>query len=332
MECTPSRFYYSGGKEQCTVRRASSGPRVRWQANRHLWFKPLRNFLTRGGLSKRVSQAATINYWALWTRLTNSRGDRVGETLCRSRWLSTPPPRDSSVRQSIWLRIAPSLNEVILCSPAHMCCIPTGNRLTKRCKAAERLGTQLGLRATMIAHGKSWSCGRMMHWHQVLSTAAVYWYNMDRVASAMSGSRIVLPAGRRSAPALENVKTIAHAPPVQPGVYACCSRGSAADGGDLRSTPPESRWCSSWSAQQPERSASHTGAVSANTLLQPLCAAFAGRHVGALAVATTKFVTAAGSGLPLHDSGSGSTRAQRRNGSIAARINWAPRGWSTLVS
>src|SRR6266566_9943960 len=76
-------------------------------------------------------------------RLQILEGDRAGETLCRSRCLSTPPPRDSGVRQSIWLRIAPFLNEVILCSPAHMCCIPTGSRLTKRCKQPSGLALSL---------------------------------------------------------------------------------------------------------------------------------------------------------------------------------------------
>jgi hypothetical protein len=70
-------------------------------------------------------------------------GDRDGETLCRSRCLSTPPAGDSTVRLSIRLRIAPFSNEVILCSRARTCCILTGNRLTKLWKRPSGLAVSL---------------------------------------------------------------------------------------------------------------------------------------------------------------------------------------------
>src|SRR5258708_2042414 len=134
---------YSCRKEQRTFRWAPSGHGTALAGESSLLVSSrLRNFL-RGEIREGEPARPQHQLLGIVGRLQVLEGDRVGETLCRSRCLSTPLSRDSSVRQSIWLRIAPLLNEVILCSPAHMCCIPTGSRLTKRCKQRSGLALRL---------------------------------------------------------------------------------------------------------------------------------------------------------------------------------------------
>jgi len=102
---------YSGGKEQCAVRRASPGLEVRVASESRLLVPSrLRNFLRGEVCQKRVSQAATSNY-GIVDRLQILEGDRVGGNSMSQPLPKDAPPRDSSVRQSIWLRIAHSLNE-----------------------------------------------------------------------------------------------------------------------------------------------------------------------------------------------------------------------------
>src|SRR6266404_3526126 len=149
-------------------------------------------------------------------------------------------------------------------------------------QAAERLGTQLGLRATMIAHWEDLELraadgtGSQISFERGSPTGM----NMARVTSAMSAIENCAGGRPPIGAALENIKAIAHAPPAPTWLFTLAA------------------------AVQREHS---SAAV--------LCS-FARRHdwcaCGAL---QPKFVTAAGSGLPLHDSGSGSTCAQRSNGS-----------------
>src|SRR5713101_6362490 len=140
-------------------------------------------------------------------------------------------------------------------------------------QAAERLGTQLGLRATMIAHWEELElraadgAGSQVSFERGSPTGI----NMDRVASAMSAIENCAVGRLPIGAALENIKAIAHAPPAPTWLFTLAAAA-------LCSFARRHDWCA-------------CGA------LQP------------------KFVTAAGSGLPLHDSGSGSTCAQRSNGS-----------------
>src|SRR5207245_6451169 len=84
---------YSSGKDQCAVRRASSGPRSAVASeSAPLVPSRLRNFL-RGEVCQRESARSQSQLLGIVDRLQIlEEGDRVGETLCRSRCLSTPPP------------------------------------------------------------------------------------------------------------------------------------------------------------------------------------------------------------------------------------------------
>jgi uncharacterized membrane protein YjjP (DUF1212 family) len=186
-------------------------------------------------------------------------------------------------------------------------------------QAAERLGTQLGLRATMIAHWEELELraadgtGSQVSFERGSPTGM----NMDRVASTMSAIENCAFCRPPIGAALENIKVIANAPPAPTwlltlaaaagaaamaaifGVHHLKAVGlimvSAAAGAVLRRTL-----------------ARH----SANALLHPLCAALLAGMIGALAVrynlsSSLRLVAV----CPLHDSDSGSTCAQRSNGS-----------------
>src|SRR6266568_1874783 len=128
-------------------------------------------------------------------------------------------------------------------------------------QAAERLGTQLGLRATMIAHWEELELraadgtGSQISFERGSPTGI----NMDRVASAMSAIENCAVGRPPIGAALENIKAIAHAPPAPTWLFTL----AAAAGAVLRRT---------------------VARYSANTLLQPLCAALLAGMIGALAV------------------------------------------------
>src|SRR6266436_4732733 len=154
-------------------------------------------------------------------------------------------------------------------------------------QAAERLGTELGLRATMIAHWEELELraadgtGSQVSFERGSPTGM----NMDRVASAMSAIENCAAGRPPIGAALENIKTIAHAPPAPTWLFTLAAAAgaaamaaifgvhhlkavvlimvSAAGGAVLRRTLAQ---------------------YSTNTLLQPLCAALLAGIVGALAV------------------------------------------------
>src|SRR6266446_3307499 len=128
-------------------------------------------------------------------------------------------------------------------------------------QAAERLGTQLGLRATMIARWEDLELraadgtGSQVSFERGSPTGI----NMDRVASAMSAIENCAVGRPPIGAALENIKAIAHAPPAPTWLFTL----AAAAGAVLRRI---------------------LARYSANTLLQPLCAALLAGMIGALAV------------------------------------------------
>jgi uncharacterized membrane protein YjjP (DUF1212 family) len=154
-------------------------------------------------------------------------------------------------------------------------------------QAAERLGTQLGLQATMIAHWEELELraadgtGSQVSFERGSPTGI----NMDRVASAMSAIENCALCRPPIGAALENIKAIAHAPPAPTWLFTLAAAAgaaamaaifgvhhlkavvlimvSAAAGAVLRRTL-------AW--------------YSANILLQPLCAALLAGMIGALAV------------------------------------------------
>jgi uncharacterized membrane protein YjjP (DUF1212 family) len=152
-------------------------------------------------------------------------------------------------------------------------------------QAAERLGTQLGLRATMIAHWEELKLpaadgtGSQVSFERGSPTGV----NMDRVASAMSVIENCTAGRPPIGTALENIKAIAHAPPAPTWLFTLAAAAgaaamaaifgvhhlkavvlvivSAAVGAVLRRT---------------------LARYSANILLQPLCAALLAGIIGAL--------------------------------------------------
>jgi uncharacterized membrane protein YjjP (DUF1212 family) len=154
-------------------------------------------------------------------------------------------------------------------------------------EAAEWLGSQLGLRATMIAHWEHLvlraadSTGTQVSFERGSPIGT----NMDRVASAMSAIENCAVGRLPVAAALENIKAIAHAPPAPTWLFTLATAAgaaamavifgahhlkavvlimvSAAAGAILRRT---------------------LARYSANTLLPPLCAALLAGMTGALAV------------------------------------------------
>src|SRR5258707_12926299 len=90
---------YSRRKEQRAFRRASSrlGGALASESS-PLVSSRLRNFL-RGEIRSGESDRPQPQLLGFVGRLQVLKGNRIGETLCRSRCLSTPPPRASSVPQ-----------------------------------------------------------------------------------------------------------------------------------------------------------------------------------------------------------------------------------------
>src|SRR6267154_510212 len=162
-----------------------------------------------------------------------------------------------------------------------------GQSTDETVQAAERLGAQLGLQATMIVHWEELELraadgtGSQVSFKRGSPTGI----NMNRVASAMSAIENCDIGRSPIGAALENIKAIAHAPPaptwlvtpaaaagaaamaaifgVQHLIAVVLIMVSAAAGAVLRRT---------------------LAGYSANTLLQPLCAALLAGMFGALAV------------------------------------------------
>src|SRR6267154_3058491 len=97
-------------------------------------------------------------------------------------------------------------------------------------EAAEQLGTQLGLRATMIAHWEELELraadgtGSQVSFERGSPTGV----NMNRVASAMSAIENCAAGGQPIAAALENIKTIAQAPAAPTWLFTLAAAAGAA--------------------------------------------------------------------------------------------------------
>ena len=97
-------------------------------------------------------------------------------------------------------------------------------------QAAEWLGAQLGLRATMIAHWEELELraadgtGSQVSFERGSPTGM----NMDRVASAMSAIENCAVGLARIGAALENIKAIAHTPPASTWLFTLAAAAGAA--------------------------------------------------------------------------------------------------------
>ncbi len=154
-------------------------------------------------------------------------------------------------------------------------------------QAAERLSAELGLRATMIPH-----------WEELelrvadgtgcqvsLDGGSPTGINMHRVASAMSAIE-TFAAGRPAiGGALENIEAIAHAPPAPTWLFTlAATAGAAALAAIFGVHHLKAVVLIMISAAAGALLRRTLARYSANTLLQPLCAALLAGMIGALAV------------------------------------------------
>jgi len=154
-------------------------------------------------------------------------------------------------------------------------------------QAAERLGTQLGLRATMIAHWEELELraaddtGSQVSFERGSPTGM----NMDRVASAMSAIENCAVGRPPIGAALENIKAIAHAPPAPTWLFTlAAAAGAAAMAGIFGVHHLKAVVLIMVSAAAGAVLRRTLARYSANILLQPLCAALLAGMIGALAV------------------------------------------------
>src|SRR5712664_3406598 len=154
-------------------------------------------------------------------------------------------------------------------------------------QAAERLGTQLGLRATMIAHWEELELqaadgtGSQVSFERGSPTGM----NMDRVASAMSAIENCAVGRTPIGAALENIKTIAHAPPAPTWLFTvAAAAGAAAMAAIFGVHHLKAVVLIMVSAAAGAVLRRTLARYSANTLLQPFCAALLAGMIGALAV------------------------------------------------
>jgi uncharacterized membrane protein YjjP (DUF1212 family) len=154
-------------------------------------------------------------------------------------------------------------------------------------QAAERLGTQLGLRATMIAHWEELelraadSTGSQVSFERGSPTGI----NMDRVASAMSAIENCAVGRRPIGAALENIKAIVHAPPAPTWLFTlAAAAGAAAMAAIFGVHHLKAVVLIMISAAAGAVLPRNLARYSTNTLLQPLCAALLAGIIGALAV------------------------------------------------
>jgi uncharacterized membrane protein YjjP (DUF1212 family) len=162
-----------------------------------------------------------------------------------------------------------------------------GQSTNETVQAAERLGTELGLRATMIAHWEelelraSDGTGSQVSFERGSPTGV----NMDRVALAMSAIENWAVGRSSIGAAFENIKAIAHAPPAPTWLFALAAAAGAAAMAAIFGVRH-------LSAVLLIMVSAAAGAIlrctlarySANTFLLPLCAAFLAGMIGALAV------------------------------------------------
>jgi uncharacterized membrane protein YjjP (DUF1212 family) len=154
-------------------------------------------------------------------------------------------------------------------------------------QAAERLGTQLGLRATMIAHWEELglraadgACSQVS-----FERGSPTGINMARVASAMSAIENCAVGRPPIGTALENIKTIAHAPPAPTWLFTlAAAAGAAAMAAIFGAHHLKAVVLIMVSAAAGAVLRRTLARYSANTLLQPFCAALLAGMFGALAV------------------------------------------------
>jgi uncharacterized membrane protein YjjP (DUF1212 family) len=154
-------------------------------------------------------------------------------------------------------------------------------------QAAERLGTQLGLRATMIVHWEELELraadgtGSQVSFERGSPTGI----NMNRVASAMSAIENCAADRPPISAALENIKTIAHIPPAPTWLFTiAAAAGAAAMAAIFGAHHLAAVALIMISAASGAVLRRTLARYSANTLLQPFCAALLAGMFGALAV------------------------------------------------
>src|SRR6266852_1352427 len=154
-------------------------------------------------------------------------------------------------------------------------------------QAAERLGTQLGLRATMIAHWEDLELraadgtGSQVSFERGSPTGM----NMARVTSAMSAIENCAVGRPPIGAALENIKAIAHAPPAPTWLFTlAAAAGAAAMAAIFGAHHLKAVVLIMVSAAAGAVLRRTLARYSANTLLQPFCAALLAGMIGALAV------------------------------------------------
>src|SRR6266404_3654305 len=154
-------------------------------------------------------------------------------------------------------------------------------------QAAERLGTQLGLRATMIAHWEDLELraadgtGSQISFERGSPTGM----NMARVTSAMSAIENCAGGRPPIGAALENIKAIAHASPAPTWLFTlAAAAGAAAMAAIFGAHHLKAVVLIMVSAAAGAVLRRTLARYSANTLLQPFCAALLAGMIGALAV------------------------------------------------
>src|SRR5258708_998585 len=154
-------------------------------------------------------------------------------------------------------------------------------------QAAERLGTQLGLRAAMIAHWEDLELrtadgtGSQVSFERGSPTGM----NMARVTSAMSAIENCAVGRPPIGAALENIKAIAHAPPAPTWLFTlAAAAGAAAMAAIFGANHLKAVVLIIVSAAAGAVLLRTLARYSANTLLQPFCAALLAGMIGALAV------------------------------------------------
>jgi len=154
-------------------------------------------------------------------------------------------------------------------------------------QAAEQLGTQLGLRATMIAHWEELELraadgtGSQVSFQRGSPTGI----NMDRVASAMSVIENCADGRPPIGAALENIKAIAHAPPAPTWLFTlAASAGAAAMAAIFGAHHLKAVALIMVSAAAGAVSASHTGAVQRERSSAAALRSLLAGMIGALAV------------------------------------------------
>jgi uncharacterized membrane protein YjjP (DUF1212 family) len=162
-----------------------------------------------------------------------------------------------------------------------------GQSTDETTQAAERLGTELGLRATMIPHWEELELRAAdgTASHVFLERGSPTGVNMDRVASAMSAIEN-LAAGRAAIGAApDKIKAIAHAPPAPTWLFTlAAAAGAAAMAVIFGAHHLKAVVLIMVSAAAGAVLRRTLARYTTNTLLQPLCAALLAGMIGALAV------------------------------------------------